>query len=164
VIDRWVSWLILIDWGALATFTSGLMAVGAALVVARRQQRIKEQELRLTLLNERRLLIQKFRDLMSRVVFENPQGSSIVRDLDYALNDISLLFDDKTTAQAISIADNALKAVAAWKRSDLFQRAQRTEEAADAFHEYSDALEKVTGELPNVIKLMEAKTRVPEHL
>ena len=164
MIDRWASQLGLLDWGALATLASGLMAVGAALVVARRQQRIKEQELRLTLLSERRALIQKFRDLMSCLTVQEQRDSSVVRELDIALSDIGLIFDDNTVTQAIVTANQAFRAVAAWRRSDHFQRAHRTQEAADAFAEYESAMKNVTDELPRVIKLMEAKARVPNHL
>ena len=160
--ELWVCRLCTIDWGAIATLASGIMAVGAALFVARKQQRIKEQELRLSLLNERRLLIQRMRDFSSRLYTAGSLDEPVVREFYQSVRDCRLFFDPHTAQEIESCFDYAWSLVAAKVSVRAYSEEGMHDERREEVVKLNSALRDLTTNLPKAIALMEEKTRVPE--
>ena len=140
------------------------MAIGAALYVARRQQRIKEQELRLSLLSERRKLIRQMRLLPTRMIGLSSLDDPVVTELYDAVRDIRLLFDDATVSSVERIFDDAWTAVAKRIEMAAYREAGQPDKVQAAMDQYHTQLGLVLTRLPEAVKLIEAKARVPEQV
>ncbi len=138
--------------------------MGSALVVARKQQRIKEQELRLSLLQERRLLIGRFRAFQTSFMTLSSLEERSVSDFWALVQEVQLYFDPDTARAVEDVFDEVWNYIAAAVSIRSYREEEMHEEARGAVDKRYELLKNLNKKFPVAIKLMVEKTRVPEHL
>lgn len=149
---------------ATATLIAGLAAVVSAVWVARRQQKIKEQELRLSLLHERRDVIRKFRAFQTKVDSVADLSNEMVSNFWETVQEVRLYFDPATASSVEEVFEEAWQLIGATASARLYRQDEMHDEARIEIEKRRTALKNLHRKFPIAIKLMVEKTRVPEHI
>lgn len=159
-----MKFLAFLDWDAIATAFAGTLAVGSALFVARKQQRIKEQELRLSLLHERRLLIGRFRKFHTSTINLRNLDDEMVKDFWSLVQEVQLYFDPSTARAVEEVFDEVWNYIATAVSIQLYRDDEMHDEARGEVDKRFALLKSLNEKFPLAIKLMVEKTRVPESI
>ena len=149
---------------AIATLVAGIAAVVSAVWVARRQQRIKEQELRLSLLHERREVIRKFREFQSKIDGVRDLTDETVSHFWHTVQEVRLYFDPPTAESVEGVFEEAWQLIAATVSIRLYREDEMHNEVRAELEKRHAALRNLHEKFPVAIKLMVEKTRVPDHI
>lgn len=149
---------------ALATLLAGFGAIISATWVARRQQKIKEQELRLSLLNERRLMIQKFRQYQSTIIGSGNLTDEVIKNFFLMVQDVKLYFDPHTAQAVEEVFEEAWKLVGATASARMYREEEMHDEVRDEIGKRHEALSVLLDKFPVAIRLMIEKARVPDSI
>jgi len=164
-LNGWTSaFLVSINAEAIATFIAGSAAVVSAVWVARRQQKIKEQELRLSLLHERREVIRKFREFQNKIDGVADLDSEMVGRFWDTVQEVRLYFDPSTATSVEEVFEEAWQLIAATASAKLYREDEMHEEVRVEIQKRYAALRGLHEKFPIAIKMMVEKTRVPEHI
>ncbi|HWV61337.1 MAG TPA: hypothetical protein VN034_11815 [Sphingopyxis sp.] len=155
---------VTLDWDAIATASAGILAVGSALFVARKQQRIKEQELRLSLLQERRQLVGRFRKFQASMMRLRNLDDEAVSDFWLLVQEVQLYFDPATARSVEDVFDEVWNYIGTAVSIRIYRDDEMHEEARAEVDKRFELLKSLNRKFPVAIKLMVEKTRVPEHI
>lgn len=149
---------------AAATLLAGSAAVVSAVWVARKQQKIKEQELRLSLLHERRDLIRQFREFQTKIDGVRDLSDEMVSLFWSIVQEVRLYFDPATAKSVELVFEDAWQLIAATASIKLYREDEMHEEVRSELKKRHKALRNLHENFPVAIRLMVEKTRVPEHI
>ncbi|KTE75196.1 hypothetical protein ATE59_14105 [Sphingopyxis sp. A083] len=149
---------------SVATLLAGFGAIISATLVARRQQKIKEQELRLSLLNERRLIIREFRGYQESTGSVGGLDDEIIRNFFAKVQDVKLYFDPVTAKSVEDVFAEAWNLVGATASARIYRDEAMHDQAREELRKRQDALSVLLEKFPVAIRLMVEKTRVPDSI
>ena len=149
-----------VDWQALATFVTGIAAVGAALVVALKQDRLRRNETRVALLETRREVLAKFDRVSGQWWAEaklDRDGIMLFQDL---LRDIELVFDQSVYRRAETIFKDTVWQRAFESNINAYLKSQQFDKHQENVQKASKMLEDLCERLPQLRELLVSATQV----
>jgi len=152
------------SWEAFASILTGIAAVSGAVYIGHRQMKIKEQELRLSLLEERRNLIKKFRTLASAWLQKAKLTDEEVEELKRLLFDIRLYFDNETYDKAYMFFDDSLFQNMEDRHAKMYRESGEIDKAHKSIKSSSEHVEAILKSVFETLKILEQKTRVGDKL
>ena len=149
-----------VDWQALATFLTGISAVAGALLVARRQNQLRRDEIRVALLQVRRDVLEKFDRVSGQWWAEAKLDHVGLQDFRKILRDIELVYDSDIYKRAEKIfKDTALQRAFA-SNLRAFIDSQQLEKYDITVEKDAELLEQLCERLPALRALLVSATQV----
>ena len=152
--------LMQICWGALATFATGVMAVGAALLVGYRQteilagqNKLKENEIKVSLLERRLNLIDKFSAVAGSIqTAVHPSEFDKINNLHEYIKEARLVFSEKSIIVDLDKAHKtAVEAAQAAQKLDHWKYSPDSEQYKKASEDVLEFKHNLNYLFPTVI-------------
>ncbi|NCN85456.1 MAG: hypothetical protein GW808_11305 [Sphingomonadales bacterium] len=148
------------SWEAFAAFVTGILAISSAVYVGIRQLSIKEQELRLSLLRERRDLIAQFREISGKWWANAKLEDSDISELRKLVFDIELYFSGETYAKSYELLRNNLFQNMHRSNARMYFDDDMQDEAKASVRAGSEVRDSIVKELPILIELLVNQAKV----
>lgn len=149
-----------IDWQALTIFLTGIAAVMSAKAVAERQIELRRDEVRLSLLAERREVLSRFRALSGEWWTNARLREEKVRELLLLVRDIELLFDRRTHEAADTIFKDTIFQNMFSRHAGELSGKGMVEERLEAVTNENEKLKRISEKLPELERLLVNATQV----
>ena len=160
-----------VDWQAWATLATGILAVGAAMWVGRRQLEIQKQQtklaetnLRIQLLEQRSKCISQMREVVSEWSREARLSPESMTKFQFAFQEAELLFS-KATAAEMETAMNGLFWTEHWqRRSRQYHELGKETKASETLEKSFLEDDKVFEIMPVLLNKLKDESRVSDWL
>jgi hypothetical protein len=156
-----------IDWQAIATFVTGVLAVGAAMYVARkqtgiqnRQTRLIENDLKIQLLDKRSECVASMRKIYHAWQREMELSDDDWKEFYFLSQDVILLYPKDVTKKLDDAMSGIFWAKQHHKRSHQYHQRGKTEEADKRLEDAFAEEDKVMKIMPTLLDELIAYTRV----
>jgi hypothetical protein len=145
-----------VDWKAVATLCAGLAAVGSALWIATKQNELRRNEIRLSLLKDRRKLLIKIKKFQHFRAINYKDAEGQLSKFDSIIVDIELLHNQKIVDVANDIRDRIFQQCRFQGISTNGSELAKT----NAINLCSDAIDYISDNLPKLITKIRASSKI----
>ncbi len=149
-----------IDWQALTTLITGIVAVGGAVLVANRQIELRRNEVRVTLFQQRQSVLKRFRELAGEWQVGARLKDEKMRNFSAVVKDIELIFDEETYAAAAAIFKDTTFQNMFARHATMFSVAGDETRRLAATENEQARLEQIADKLPELDALLVRATQV----
>ncbi len=149
-----------IEWNAVATLLAGALAVGGAVLVAKRQLELRRNEVRVQLYDRRRDVIRRF-DVVSGVFYRPSKASNDdYVELREVVRDVELLFDEETYQRAKRIFDGTVLQPMFNEHAKMYREDGDEENRISAVKNSHEQYREIANGMPALRKLLVDSTRL----
>ena len=149
-----------VDWRAVATLIAGIAAVSGALLVARRQNQLRKDEVRIALFDRRRDALVRF-DRLSGNWWQNARlAPELQKELRELVRDVELLFDGSVHKSAEVIFKDTIFQDMFMSHREMFIESGNLQDGQRAFADGQKKFEAIAERLPQLRQLLVDATKV----